>query len=118
MGLDAPDPFIFIASLPRAFRRKALARFALTVGVAWRMNEPAEQRQLVCDAIVAYLLKHPAGSDTAEGICRWWLRPKEGEEDMATVEEALEELVRTGVMQRRLLPDGGVVYLAARGTGK
>jgi hypothetical protein len=77
------------------------------------VHDLAERRRRVRGAIVAYLEKHPAALDTPEGICRWWLRPTGSEEDVATVEQALEELVATGEMRRRLLPDGGVVYLAA-----
>jgi hypothetical protein len=76
-------------------------------------DDLAERRRRLRGAIVAYLEKHPAASDTPDGICRWWLRPSGSDEDVATVEQALEELVLTGEMQRRLLPDGGVVYLAA-----
>jgi hypothetical protein len=78
------------------------------------MDELADQRRLLRAAIVAYLVRHPAASDTAEGICRWWLRPSGCEDDVAMVQGALEELVGAGKMQRRELPDGGVVYLAAR----
>ena len=76
------------------------------------MSDRAERRRSAREAIVAHLVKHPAGSDTAEGICRWWLNAATPEEDVSVVEEALEELVAAGTMRRRLLPDGGVVFLA------
>jgi hypothetical protein len=82
------------------------------------MSDPEEERRVVRDAIVAHLLKHPEASDTAEGICSWWLGPLEREEDVIVVEEALEDLVISGVMRRRQLPDGGVVYYAARRGGQ
>jgi hypothetical protein len=84
-------------------------------GVAfWVTSDPVEHRRLVRDAIVAHLLKHPGASDTAEGICQWWLDPAGREEDITVVEEALEDLVGGGVMRRRRLPDGGIVYLGGR----
>ena len=99
---------------PSDFVGQKLARFALT-RTARTMDDPARQRVLVREAIVAYVLKHPAASDTAEGIWRWWLRPMGREEDVTMVEEALEELVGSGVIRRRALPDGGIVFFAARG---
>ena len=78
------------------------------------MNDPADQRRRARDSIMAHLRQHPDASDTAAGICWWWLRPAGQEEDLTVVEDALEELVSSGVMRRRQLPDGGVVYLASR----
>jgi len=82
------------------------------------MEDLADRRRLLRDAVVAYLVKHPAASDTAEGICRWWLRPSGYEDDVTIVEGALVELVGARKMQRRELPDGGVVYFASRGSGE
>lgn len=76
------------------------------------MSDRAERRRLAREAIAAHLAKHPAGCDTAEGICRWWLNAGTRGEDVSVVEEALEELVAAGTMRRRVLPDGGVVFFA------
>jgi hypothetical protein len=89
---------------------------ALVAFGASTMNDPAEHRRLVRDAIVAHIQQHPDASDTAEGISGWWLGPSGCGESLTVVEEALDELVRSGVMRRRQLPDGGVVYRASRGS--
>lgn len=58
-----------------------------------------------------YLARHPNASDTIEGILRWWLVTGTfDEEDTRLLEPALERLVARGVMTRRLLPDGKVVF--------
>lgn len=82
------------------------------------MSDPADERRLVHDAIVEHLTKHPAAADTAEGIRSWWLGPAQREEDITVVEHALQDLVDSGMMRRRTLPDGGVLYFAARAGGR
>jgi hypothetical protein len=72
-----------------------------------------QQRERVRDAIVDHLRKHPDASDTSDGILMWWL-PAAMQQDPALVEDALDELVTGGVMRRRNLPDGGVLFSAAR----
>jgi hypothetical protein len=49
--------------------------------------------------IRSYLCGHPKAADTAEGIQRWWLAPNFGEVALVTVELALAELEREGVVQ-------------------
>lgn len=62
-----------------------------------------------------YVSCHPAAADTLEGIARWWLvRSVPPELDL--VEAALEQLVRRGVLTRRMLPDGNCVYARAAGS--
>ena len=57
------------------------------------MPDPSIRR--VAIAILQYLRDHPAASDTAEGIAKWWVS-----EDRIAVENALALLVKEGVVVR------------------
>jgi hypothetical protein len=70
--------------------------------------------QVIAHTIQRYVEVNPDAADSAEGIRRWWLPPGLAEESPATVEEALDRLVAAGVISRRPLPDGRVLY-AKRG---
>ena len=48
--------------------------------------------------ILAYLAEHPYFSDTLEGIVEWWLLERRIEHGIATVKEALAELVAKGLV--------------------
>ena len=73
-----------------------------------------DSAQVIAHTIQQYLDANPDAADSAEGIRRWWLPPALAEESPETVEEALDRLVTAGVIQRRPLPDGRVLY-AKRG---
>ena len=64
----------------------------------------------IAETIEAYLDANPEAADSAEGIARWWLPPALAEESPAMVEDALERLVTAGVILRRPMPDGRVLY--------
>ena len=51
--------------------------------------------------------------DTPEGIRRWWLPAEDANVEPALLNEVLEDFVAAGIMRRRRLPDGGVVYVAS-----
>jgi hypothetical protein len=72
-----------------------------------------EPRRRVREGILRHIEIYPDGSDTPEGIRRWWLPWRDSTVDPALLDEVLEELVAAGVMRRRRLPDGGVVYVAS-----
>jgi hypothetical protein len=57
-----------------------------------------------------YLASHPGAADTVEGIARWWLVHARAEVLRPNLESALEQLVARGLLVRRKLPDGNVVY--------
>jgi hypothetical protein len=73
-----------------------------------------EERQRVRDAILKHIGTYPDASDTPEGIRRWWLADASSAATPEVLHAVLEEFVADGVMRRRRLPDGGVVYLSAR----
>jgi hypothetical protein len=53
--------------------------------------------------ILAYLVHHPRAQDTFEGIVEWWLLERYIERQRLAVEEAMEELVSSGLV---LAPQG------------
>lgn len=61
---------------------------------------PAPSARQVADWIRRYLREHPRAADTPTGIQRWWLAPNVGEIALPTVEQALTELEREGVVER------------------
>ncbi|HEX9105723.1 MAG TPA: hypothetical protein VF832_00810 [Longimicrobiales bacterium] len=67
-------------------------------------------RAAVSTAILAYLTRHPRASDTAAGICNWWLAEEGVTGSVDTVAEVLEELVEQRLLLRVRLPDGAVIY--------
>lgn len=70
--------------------------------------------QGVTQALLDYLATHPGAADSIEGIRRWWLPAQLAAVRSADVEAALQRLVRAGVLSRRELPDGRVLYKRGR----
>jgi hypothetical protein len=64
----------------------------------------------IARAIERYLAKHPNAADSMEGIRRWWLMRQRYEESAQQVQQALEQLLRQGVVTKRVLTDGQVLY--------
>ena len=66
------------------------------------------------DAILCYLWAHPQAADTVDGIVEWWLPRRYHAEAVERVQEALDELVAGGWMEKIALVDGRVLYAADR----
>lgn len=64
----------------------------------------------VANEIRRYLVAHPDGSDTAEGITKWWLPRKRLEESASLVRQALDYLVLEALIERKTNPGGGHLY--------
>jgi hypothetical protein len=64
----------------------------------------------IAHAIERYLASHPQAADSLEGIRRWWLMRQRYEESAQQVQAALEQLLREGVVVKRVLSDGQVLY--------
>lgn len=64
----------------------------------------------VAAAIRRYLRDHPNAADTLEGIALWWLSGNAGNERLANVQRAIEQLVNRGEVVRQTLRDGTVIY--------
>ncbi len=68
----------------------------------------------IADAIERYLRTHPDAADSVEGIRLWWLTGDAAGEAPEDVREALERLEAAGIVERRALPGGQVIYGARR----
>ncbi len=78
------------------------------------MTQPMARARLskVAREILAYLDRNPEAGDTLVGVARWWLLRQRVHTAVETVQRALDELVRLGlVLQHRQL-DGQVTYTA------
>lgn len=64
----------------------------------------------LAEEIEAYLVAYPNAADTIEGIIKWWIVLQCYEQMHRDVEEALEYLVNSGVVVKRKLRDGRVIY--------
>jgi hypothetical protein len=64
----------------------------------------------ICDELSRYLARNPDCADDAEGIRNWWLPPDLREGSTAVLIEALDRLVAQGLVAKRHLADGRVVY--------
>lgn len=52
------------------------------------------------EKILNYLLKNPVAGDTLEGVARWWLEGEVVDYAVDTVSEALDSLVKKGVVEK------------------
>ena len=65
-----------------------------------------------------YVLAHPHGADTLEGVVSWWLPADLAQSaSPGEVERALQELVGRGLIEQRPLPSGQVFYAVAPAKG-
>jgi Fe2+ or Zn2+ uptake regulation protein len=64
--------------------------------------------------ILSYLERHPDAQDTLQGIMEWWLSERVIRYQMATVKEALDELVNTGLVLEVKGGDGSTRYRVNR----
>lgn len=58
--------------------------------------------------------EHAGGADTLEGVTRWWITRQRLSEAEEKVREAVDWLHREGLIQKRVLADGTVLYSPAR----
>jgi hypothetical protein len=75
------------------------------------------RKRIVRTAIAQHLQLKPEVTDTALGIMQWWLPQAGVEETIDVVEDVLNELVAERVLRKTVLPDGGILYGAARPHG-
>ena len=65
----------------------------------------------VASELTDYLVRHPMAADTPAGIATWWLSDGMAVRPEA-IDQALEHLVARGVLRRRRLPSGELLYSA------
>lgn len=70
-------------------------------------DESPATREVIC-RLMEYLIENPDAKDTLEGIERWWLGTSSAALSHASVERAVNALLRAGWMTR--LAEARVVY--------
>jgi hypothetical protein len=74
-------------------------------------NPEAAERILV--EVRRYIAAHPAATDTAAGIMRWWLHADPGAAgSLADIERVLERLEADGEVERITARNGRLAYRA------
>jgi hypothetical protein len=66
-------------------------------------------REQLAAEIERYCSRHPDARDTIDGIA-WWLVQQRFEDARAEVQEAADYLVERGILERRPLADGTVLF--------
>ncbi|MBT1539649.1 hypothetical protein B7R78_0021980 [Ralstonia solanacearum] len=64
--------------------------------------------------ISRYCASHPDAGDTLDGIA-WWLVQQRFRDTRDEIEAAAEGLLRSGVLRRRVLVDGTVLFYCGPG---
>jgi len=77
-------------------------------------SKRAKQVQKIADEIARYMKDHAHGADTLEGIARWWLTKQRLSETEDKVKEAVDSLHSRGLIEKRVLPDGTILYSPAK----
>ena len=72
--------------------------------------QDAARVDAVAGEIRRYLDAHPDAADTVDGVLQWWLPAASASVSRETVEHALDVLVGTGEIVRRIHADGTVIY--------
>ncbi len=65
--------------------------------------------------IVDYVRVHDNAADTLDGITDWWITRQRIHEQRRRVEQALAHLCSEGLLAKKVLPDGSVLYRATKG---
>jgi len=80
------------------------------------VNDPGNDHvSVVAESLLDYLEHHPNCADTKEGIVRWWVLAQHVQEQIATVELALDNLVQKGLVERSDIT-GRTIYRAIHST--
>ena len=61
-----------------------------------KRNTNISEKSQIAQKILKYLAEHPGAQDTLEGIVEWWLLEQDIRYQIASVKEALAELVKRG----------------------
>jgi Fe2+ or Zn2+ uptake regulation protein len=67
--------------------------------------------------IVAYLAAHPHAADSLDGIVDWWLPNQRYETARSTIQAALDDLGRQGIVEEVVPCRGTRLYRLATGSG-
>lgn len=75
------------------------------------LESDAEIIQLASE-ITQYLAQREGAADTFKGLVSWWVLRQRLSEAEIKVSLAIEYLCDSGIIQKRELADGGVLYMA------
>jgi hypothetical protein len=78
------------------------------------MPDPLKSVRPAVREILSYLLKNPEANDTITGIVEWWLLERRIEQCLSEVNEALVELVASGLVLAHQGADGQTHYRVNR----
>ena len=73
------------------------------------MGSTPDVIKAVANEIERYLKKHPYAGDSNVGISEWWLKRQQIEDNVTTVDEALNYLLERGRIVRKQV-DGREIY--------
>ena len=81
------------------------------------VSESDQDQEIVTIAheIYDYLAAHPQATDSLGGVVKWWLARQRLESATDCVQKALDHLVAQGLVSRRVIPGGQVVYFSPKG---
>ena len=75
-----------------------------------RERDPEAVERILAE-VRRYIAAHPAATDTAAGIMRWWLHSDPGAAgSLADIERALERLEADGEVERITTQNGRLAY--------
>lgn len=74
------------------------------------MSQDNNEIAQVAQDIERYLVLHPNAADTLEGIARWWLQRQRFIDSLERVNDALEVLIRRGMVKKITSADGNKIY--------
>jgi len=64
--------------------------------------------------VLGYFEEHPNACDSVEAIQQWWVMRRVYRHSLATIRNALDQLVAAQLVERRCLGDGHEVYARVR----
>ncbi len=79
------------------------------------MPEYDDEDMFLAEQIMRYLDSHPDAADGPEGIAMWWIPRQRHKESVEKVTHVLTHLVVKGVVLKKELNDGSVVYAGNKG---
>ncbi len=74
----------------------------------------SERTIVIAGIIERYVTDHPRAADTPEGIRSWWVARQRFGDSVDEVRKALDYLVARRRLASSVLPDGTVIFRAAR----
>ena len=80
------------------------------------MPENHEDQEIasIANEIRNYILAHPNAADSLEGVIKWWLMRQRFESATDRVQKALDYLIAEGLVSKKAVASGRVVYAVAK----